>query len=128
MDLHQQHLALPISHLHPVEMRIEKDAFLLNGMGHLAIGEQPTRTNLPRRLGQDRENYTSNAGPIGSQRPGNGVFEDTPRNGVSAVPERQPRGPGADWGTSGFSRPRQNGHVNRGSGELDLNSITKSIR
>ena len=105
-----------------------EDQFLLNGMGNMSLGDQPTatRTNLPRRLGQDRENYTSSAGPIGSQRPGNGAFEDTPRNGVSAVPERQPRGPGAEWG-SGFSRPRQNGHVNRGSGELDLNSITKAF-
>ena len=105
------------------------DAFLLNGMGNMSLGDRPTatRTNLPGRLGQDRENYTSNAGPIGSQRPGNGTYEDTPRNGVSAVPERQPRGPGAEWGTTGFSRPRQNGHVNRGSGELDLNSITKAF-
>lgn len=99
------------------------DAFLLNGMGNISLGDRPTvtRTNLPGRLGQDRENYTSNAGLIGSQRPGgNATYEDTPRNGVSAVPERQPRGPGAEWGTSGFPRPRQNGHVNRGSGELDL--------
>jgi hypothetical protein len=105
------------------------DAFLLNGMGNMSLGDRPTasRTNLPGRLGQDRENYTSNAGPIGSQRPGNGAYEDTPRNGVSVVPERQPRGPGAEWGTTGFSRPRQNGHVNRGSGELDLNSITKAF-
>lgn len=105
------------------------DAFLLNGMGNISLGDRPTasRTNLPGRLGQDRENYTSNAGPIGSQRPGNGAYDDTPRNGVSAVPERQPRGPGAEWGTTGFSRPRQNGHVNRGSGELDLNSITRAF-
>jgi RNA recognition motif-containing protein len=106
-----------------------EDAFLLNGMGNISLGDRPsgTRTNLPGRLGQDRENYTSNAGPIGSQRPGNGVYDDTPRNGVSAVPERQPRGPGAEWGTTGFSRPRQNGHVNRGSGELDLNSLARAF-
>ena len=105
------------------------DAFLLNGMGSMTIGDRPTasRTNLPGRLGQDRENYISSAGPIGSQRPTNGVYDDTPRNGVSAVPERQPRGPGAEWGTSGFSRPRQNGHLNRGSGELDLNRITRAF-
>ena len=103
------------------------DAFLLNGMGSMSISDRPTasRTNLPGRLGKERENYTSNAGPVGSQRPSNGVYEESPRNGVSAVPERQPRGPGAEWGTTGFSRPRQNGHVNRGSGELDLNMITR---
>ncbi|KAG0648036.1 Psi inducibility 4 [Hyphodiscus hymeniophilus] len=106
------------------------DSFLLNGMGSMNLNDRPTasRTNLPGRLGQERENYTSNAGPIGSQRPGNGVYDDTPRNGVAAVPDRQPRGPGgSEWGTSGFSRPRQNGHVNRGSGELDLNIITRAF-
>lgn len=100
------------------------DAFLLNGMGNMTIGDRSTvtRTNMPVRLGQDRENYTSNAGPI--QRPGNGVFDETPR--VSNVPERQPRGP-ANQEYIGFTRGRQNGHANRGSGELDLsNIITRS--
>jgi hypothetical protein len=105
------------------------DAFLLNGMGNITLGDRPTasRTNLPGRLGQEREKYTSNAGPIGSQRPSNGAYDETIRNGVSTIPERQPRGPPAEWGTSGFSRPRQNGHVNRGSGELDLNSLTRTF-
>jgi RNA recognition motif-containing protein len=86
--------------------------------------ERPSnsRSKPNSRIGQERETSSKSAGPIGSQRPVNGhSYEDKPRNGSTSVPERQPRGPGGDWG--GFSRPRQNGHANRGSGELDLNSF-----
>ena len=102
-----------------------EDSFLLNGISSMSIGyDRPSasRTTATGRLGQDRENHTSSAGPIGSQRPVNGNYDDNTRNSNNAVPERQPRGPTSDWGP-GFSRPRQNGHVNRGSGELDLNSV-----
>jgi RNA recognition motif-containing protein len=104
-----------------------EDSFLLNGISGMSLGyDRPSasRTNASGRLGQERENHTSSAGPIGSQRPVNGNYDENPRNGASAVPERQPRGPTSDWGP-GFSRPRQNGHVNRGSGELDPNSVER---
>lgn len=76
-------------------------------------------------LGNNRSNYTPSAGPIGSQRPINGNYDESSRNGTSAVPQRQPKGPsGTEW-NQGFSRTRQNGHMNRGSGELDLSEIDK---
>jgi hypothetical protein len=83
--------------------------FVLNGIAGL---------NLGFNSGTAR---TNTAGPIGS-RPLNGNYEEAPRNGsTTAVPERQPRGPGSEW-APGFSRPRQNGHVNRSSADLDLNT------
>lgn len=101
------------------------DAFssLSNGLSNMNL-YGASRSNATGRIGQEREN-ASNAGPIGSQRPinGNAFNEDNTRNGTTSI-ERQPRGPGTDWGVSGgFSRTRQNGHVGRGSGELDLNSF-----
>ncbi|KAG9229884.1 putative RNA-binding post-transcriptional regulator cip2 [Amylocarpus encephaloides] len=107
------------------QMNGRDDAFLVNGLNNMTIGfdRPPGRTN--GRIGQERESHAINAGPIGSHRPVNGNnYEENPRNGASAVPERQPRGPASEWG-SGFSRPRQNGHRNQGSGELDLNSIER---
>lgn len=106
--------------------RDRDESFLVNGLTNLAIGyDRPgaNRSNATGRIGQEREAHTSSAGPIGSQRPSNGTtYDETPRNSASIV--RQPNGPGGDWGAgNGFSRPRQNGHVNRGSGELDLNSF-----
>lgn len=104
------------------------DAFssISNGLSNMNLyGPRSTATG---RIGQERENHVSNAGPIGSQRPVNtsSFAEDTTRNGTAI--ERQPRGPGADWGANGgfAGRPRQNGHVNRGSGELDLNNFESS--
>jgi hypothetical protein len=100
------------------------EAFLAN-LGNLNIGGYGNRANPGGRI-QERDTHTPSAGPIGSQRPTNGNnYEENPRNGTTAVPERQPRGPGTDnWGTfSSRPRPRENGHVNRGSGELDLNSF-----
>ncbi|KAH6717592.1 putative RNA-binding post-transcriptional regulator cip2 [Leptodontidium sp. MPI-SDFR-AT-0119] len=101
------------------------DSFLLNGISSMAIGYDRPSSNRPNasgRIGQEREAHTPTTGAIGSQRPVNGNYEENPRNGAAV--ERQPRGPGADWGAgNGFSRPRQNGHVNRGSGELDPNSF-----
>lgn len=82
--------------------------FLLNGMASM---------NLGFNSGAGRANA---AGPIGS-RPVNGNYEENPRNGSTAAPERQPRGPGSEW-APGFSRPRQNGHVTRSSADLELNS------
>ncbi|TVY84918.1 RNA-binding post-transcriptional regulator cip2 [Lachnellula suecica] len=100
---------------------------LMNGFNGLSLGgydrQNVGRSNANGRIGQERE--VSNAGPIGSQRPVNGNnYDDNSRNGASARPERQPRGPGAEL-FPGFQRPRQNGHRNHGSGELDLHSIEK---
>jgi hypothetical protein len=81
--------------------------FLLNGIAGLNLG---FNTGAPRG---------SAAGPIGS-RPINGNYEESSRNGTTTAPERQPRGPGSEW-APGFSRPRQNGHVNRSSADLDAN-------
>lgn len=98
----------------PIGLR--EDAFLANGMSNMSLGyDRQPRANVPGRIGQERDNYTSNAGPIGSQRPVNGGLEDSSRNGQNAVPERQPRGPTSDQWGSGFSRNRQNGHASKGS-------------
>lgn len=107
-------------------MNNRDEAFLLNGLTNMTIGfDRPSASRPNGRIGQEREVHTSSTGPIGSQRPVNGnTYDENPRNGASAVPERQPRGPVSDWG-SGFSRPRQNGHRNQGSGELDLKSIER---
>jgi hypothetical protein len=99
---------------------------VFNSFANLSLGgfDRP----VPRTNGRMGMNGDSHAGAIGSQRSHtglNGNFEDLSRNGTSAVPERQPRGPGAEWG-SGFSRPRQNGHVQRGSDELDLNDLDQT--
>jgi hypothetical protein len=104
--------------LTPTSQSREDYLQLANNMSNLNMYERPS-------------NQRTNAGAIGSQRPVNGnSYDENPRNGASAVPERQPRGPppGAsdnrgEW--NAFSRPRQNGHVNRGSGELDLNNLER---
>lgn len=99
--------------------------FLANGISNMTLGgydRANARSN--GRLGGERDTHGISAGAIGSQRPTNGNnYDDSQRNGSSSV-ERQPRGPGSDWPT-GFNRPRQNGHVTRGSGELDLKSVEK---
>lgn len=96
---------------------LRDDAFLANGMSNMSLAyDRQPRSNAPGRIGQERDSYTSNAGPIGSQRPVNGSLEDSSsRNGSSAVPERQPRGPTSDQWGSGFSRNRQNGHGSKSS-------------
>lgn len=108
-------------------MNSREESFVLNGIQNMGLGGgYDRRANAGGRIGQERETHTPSTGPIGSQRPVNGNnvnnYEESPRNGTSAVPERQPRGPVGEW-SSGFARPRQNGHANRGSGELDLNSF-----
>jgi hypothetical protein len=97
----------------------------------MTIGfDRPSTNRLATngRIGQERENHASTAGPIGSQRPVNGnSYAESSQNGAASKVERQPKGPGNDWGAgNGFSRPRQNGHYNRGSGELDPNSFENS--
>jgi len=101
------------------------EAFLATSMSGMGLYERSTQSRVHNtgRIGQERELHNTNAGAIGSQRPVNGNNYDEQRNGTSTIPERQPRGPGAEWGGANFSRPRQNGHVNRGSGELDLSIV-----
>lgn len=120
----------PTSNLTPtsagggLNSRDRDNEFLVTGLTNMSIGYDRPR-NVTGRIGQERETHTSSAGPIGSQRPTNGAssYDDTLRNGASSI-VRQPNGPGGDWGAgSSFSSRRQNGHVNRGSGELDLNSF-----
>lgn len=71
---------------------------------------QPNNSS-PRALRQ----MTSweNPGPIGGHRGFSNAYDDRPT--------RQPRGPLPERG-QGFSRPRQNGHQNRGSDELSSQS------
>jgi hypothetical protein len=71
----------------------------------------PQQNNSPRALRQ----MTSweNPGPIGGHRAFSSTYDDRP--------SRQPRGPLPERG-QGFSRPRQNGHQNRGSDELSSQS------
>ncbi|ESZ91187.1 hypothetical protein SBOR_8415 [Sclerotinia borealis F-4128] len=118
----------PTSAVGPLGLR--EDAFLANGMSNMSLGyDRQPRSNMPGRIGQERDNYTSNAGPIGSQRPVNGALEDSSRNGQSAVPERQPRGPTSDQWGSGFSRSRQNGHASKGSDDSsERNNFTSASR
>lgn len=101
-----------------------REDFLISGMNSMSMYERP-QNNRSGRIGQERETHTPSAGPIGSQRPnGNSNnYEENPRNGSSTVIERQPRGPGNDWGSGaqGFGRQRQNGHANRGSDSSDRN-------
>lgn len=78
-------------------------SMLIPELGSLKLGESYAGNRLrPREA----------PGAIGSQRPG--------LNGSStrSVPERQPHGPGGDWGEKiGFGgRGRTNGHIQRGSG------------
>lgn len=78
-------------------------AMLISDLGSMSLGEPFNGNRLRPR---------ENPGAIGSQRPGlNGSSTRT-------VPERQPHGPGGDWGeTMGFgTRSRTNGHAQRGSG------------
>lgn len=72
---------------------------------------QNNNNSSPRALRQ----MTSweNPGPIGGHRSFGNTYDDRP--------SRQPRGPLPERG-QGFSRPRQNGHQNRGSDELSSQS------
>jgi hypothetical protein len=101
---------------------------VINGIGQMGFQTErsyraSSSSAAPMRA-QERENH---AGPIGSQRPVNGGYDEGLRNGTTTIEraERQPRGPGSEWGQGqgGFSRPRQNGHVARNSGELELNGL-----
>lgn len=110
------------------------DSYLSNGFSNMTLGSYD-RATASRLAGRP----DGHAGAIGSQRSQHGLnnglsglaaYDDNnsaaPRsNGASAV-ERQPRGPGAEWGP-GFTRPRQNGHSSRSSGDGDLNGEQQQL-
>lgn len=114
------------------QMNSRDESFLMNGMNNMALSfDRPNVGRSNGRIGQEREAYTSSAGPIGSQRPVNGSsYDENPRNGASAVPERQPRGPAAERGNErGFgNRRQQNGHRNQGSDTSDRNGPSSNSR
>jgi hypothetical protein len=98
------------------------DSYLTNSFSNMNLGGDYRNASTSRLNGRlNGDSHTTTAGAIGSQRGLNGVslsnnYDDS-RGSTSAAPERQPRGPGAEWGT-GFRR--QNGHGGRGgSGDLD---------
>ncbi|CAK7203067.1 Peptidyl-prolyl cis-trans isomerase pin4 [Sporothrix eucalyptigena] len=97
---------------------------LVNSLGSLGLGSSSfDGSGLP---GRSRETPGA-IGAIGSQRPSANGNSNANGNGVrTAIPERQPRGPG-DWesagaGAGGFSRGRTNGHMQRSSGDSSDNS------
>ena len=104
-----------------------RDDYLPSAFSNLALGYErgATTSRIPA------------AGAIGSQRSthGLGSYDDAQRGGASSsggsvsagAVERQPRGPGAEWG-AGFARARANGHATRGSGELDLGEVEAETR
>ncbi|KFY40211.1 hypothetical protein V494_03604, partial [Pseudogymnoascus sp. VKM F-4513 (FW-928)] len=107
-----------------------RDDYLPTAFSNLALGYERGAGTGPR---------IPAAGAIGSQRSGHGLstYEDAQRGGGGGggqgapggggAVERQPRGPGAEWG-AGFARARTNGHASRGSGELDLGEVEAETR
>lgn len=87
------------------------DGLLEREMGRMQLGSGFGQNSSPRAL---RQMTSWDApGPIGGHRTFNNTYDDRP--------SRQPRGPLPERG-QGFSRPRQNGHQNRGSDELSSQS------
>jgi hypothetical protein len=87
-------------------------SMLINDLSSLSLGEAFNGNRLRPR---------DTPGAIGSQRPG--LNGSSTRSG----PERQPHGPGGDWGDKmGFGgRSRTNGHVQRSSGMILLHHGTQ---
>jgi hypothetical protein len=112
------------------------DSYLTNGFANMSLGgydRNSASSRLTGRAAGMNGDVHVPAGAIGSQRSQHGLnglnslngYEEAPRNSSSSAVERQPRGPGAEWG-SGFTRPRQNGHGGRGSGDLDLSELEQA--
>ncbi|KAF2263931.1 hypothetical protein CC78DRAFT_263563 [Lojkania enalia] len=93
------------------------EGLLERELGRMQIGASFGQSGSPRALRQ----MTSweNPGPIGGHRTFGTNYDDQSRE--RGLPARQPRGPIPERGT-GFGRPRQNGHQNRGSDELSSQS------
>lgn len=112
---------LPPSSSHSHLINGQDDGFF-SSFSALSIGYNQNATRDNARLGMNGDSRAV-AGAIGSQRNINGnQYED--RNASTAVPERQPRGPGSEWG-SGFVGRRANGHQQRSSDEFDLNELER---
>lgn len=99
------------------------ESYLLNGLSSLSLGGFPRNNGRETRSNLDAHSVAV-GGAIGSQRSLNGnlnnLYEEQARDSTTTMPQRQPRGPGSEWGGSAFSRARQQtGHPGRGSGELD---------
>ncbi|CAO2649583.1 Nn.00g069680.m01.CDS01 [Neocucurbitaria sp. VM-36] len=87
------------------------ESLLEREMGRMQLGSGFGQNSSPRAL---RQMTSWDApGPIGGHRTFGNAYDDRP--------SRQPRGPLPERG-QGFSRPRQNGHQNRGSDELSSQS------
>ncbi|KAJ4367164.1 Peptidyl-prolyl cis-trans isomerase pin4 [Neocucurbitaria cava] len=87
------------------------ESLLEREMGRMQLGSGFGQNSSPRAL---RQMTSWDApGPIGGHRTFGNTYDDRP--------SRQPRGPLPERG-QGFSRPRQNGHQNRGSDELSSQS------
>lgn len=99
------------------------DGLLVNGLGNMNLGNG--FGNSPRGLRGMMswdQSTSENPGTIGGHRSFTANhFNEQSRERNSGLPSRQPRGPGSERG-SGFPRPRQNGHMNRGSDELSQQS------
>lgn len=87
------------------------EGLLEREMGRMQLNPSFGQNSSPRAL---RQMTSWDApGPIGGHRAFGNNYDDRP--------SRQPRGPLPERG-QGFSRPRQNGHQNRGSDELSSQS------
>jgi len=105
----------------PAGLSSRDDGLLVNGLGSLNIGngfDGGART-LRGMVSWDRGSG-ANVGTIGGHRSisTNNHFDDHSRDRSQGMPSRQPRGPTG----AGFSRNRQNGHMNRGSDDFSQQS------
>lgn len=95
------------------------EGLLVNGLNGMSLGGGFGSGGSPRGLrGMMSWDRTDNPGPIGGHRAFSTNFDEQSRD---RNPSRQPRGP-LPGSTTGFPRPRQNGHHGRGSDELSSQS------
>ncbi|KAI9807628.1 MAG: hypothetical protein M1825_005568 [Sarcosagium campestre] len=107
-----------------------EESLVLNGFGAMSLGSNISlggnnSRDLRGMMSFERESQQQSfGGPIGSNRSFNMASDDQLRERGQALPLRQPRGPVLERGT-GFTRPSQNGHRQRNSGDspLDLQSV-----
>ncbi|KAF1813156.1 hypothetical protein P152DRAFT_306899 [Eremomyces bilateralis CBS 781.70] len=98
---------------------------LVNGMGSMTLTSSTLApSGSPRRGILGWNNDGANPGPIGGHRAFSTNFDasEGPRDRGAMIPARQPRGPVPERGSGYGNRPRQNGHVGRGSDELSNQS------
>ncbi len=122
-------------------LRAANDDYLAQNFSNMSLGgygqdsRQPTSSRVNGRVPSGvNGDMHSTAGAIGSQRSQhtlNGIgslnnYDEQPRSNGSSAVERQPRGPGAEWGSGFGQRPRTNGHSGRGSNDLDFSELESS--